>query len=244
MDDPDIRQARTDLTAALRWAVRMGLHEGICNHFSVAVSPSGDRFLVNPYGLHWSEIRASDLLLVNADGSVEDGRDPPEATAFFIHSRLHLALPHARCVLHTHMPYATALTSLADPRLEPINQNGLRFHDRIAYDDDYNGLALDEGEGDRIARALGNKSVMFMANHGVMVLGASIWEAFDDLYYLERAAENQVLALSTGRPLKRVPEKLAALTASQIAATGAEQARHHFQALKRILDGEEPDYAL
>lgn len=240
----DIHQARIDLAAALRWAVRLGLHEGICNHFSLAVSPGGDRFLVNPYGLHWSEIRSSDLLLVNADGTVEDGREPPEATAFFIHSRLHLRLPHGRCVLHTHMPYATALTSLADPEIQPISQNALRFYNRVAYDHDYNGLVLDAGEGDRLARALGNKSVMFLANHGVIVLGGTVAEAFDSLYYLERAAENQVLAYSTGRTIRCVPDGIAEKTASQIAATGDDAAHRHFAALKRILDREEPDYAL
>ena len=237
----DVAQARIDLAAAFRWAARLGFHEGIDNHFSFALTPLGDRFLVNPWGLHFSEIRASDLLVVNADGSVEGGAPPPEATAFFIHSRLHLAVPQARCVLHTHMPYATALSSLESGRLLPINQNALRFYDQIAYDDEYGGLALDNGEGDRIARSLGNHSIMFMANHGVTVVGRTVAEAWHRLYFLERACQNQVIAMSTGQKLRLVPEERARSTAQQIAADDGSEP--HFTALKRILDREEPDYA-
>jgi ribulose-5-phosphate 4-epimerase/fuculose-1-phosphate aldolase len=241
METDDIARQRIDLAAAFRWAARLGFHEGVCNHFSVAVSPSGDRFLVNPHGRHFSEIRASDLLLVEPDGSVAGDGEPPEPTAFFIHSRLHCGLPHARCILHTHMPYATALTTLEGGRLEPVNQNALRFYDQIAYDDEYNGLALDEAEGDRMCAALGNRQIMFMANHGVSVIGHSVAFAFDSMYYLERACRNQVLAMSTGRPLKRVPDALARKVAQQIA--GEDNSKRHFDALKRILDREEPDYA-
>ena len=237
----DVKHARIDLAAAFRWAARLGFHEGVCNHFSVALSPSGDRFLVNPWGRHFSEIRASDLLLVRADGSVEEGGEPPEPTAFYIHSRLHIAVPQARCVLHTHMPYATALTSLDPGRLLPNNQNALRFYDQIAYDDDYGGLALEDSEGDRIARALGNHSIMFMANHGATIVGPSVAAAWDRMYYLERACQNQVIAMSTGQKLRMVPDELARFTAQQIA--GEDNIDRHFAALKRILEREEPDYA-
>jgi ribulose-5-phosphate 4-epimerase/fuculose-1-phosphate aldolase len=140
------------------------------------------------------------------------------------------------------MPYATALTSIEHGRLEPINQNALRFTDQIAYDDDYGGLALDDGEGDRIAAALGDRRILLMANHGVITVGPSVAAAFDDLYYLERACQNQVLAMSTGRPLKPVP-------ADEVLRTQAEFERYeghaeaHFAALRRILEREEPDYA-
>lgn len=240
MSDAEIREARADLAAAFRWAARLGLNEGVCNHFSLAVSAAGDRFLVNPWGFHFSEIRASDLLLVNPDGTVEGG-DVVEPTAFHIHSRIHAAVPQARCVLHTHMPYATALTSVEGATLEPIHQTALRFHDQIAYDGDYGGLALDQSEGDRIASRMGNRQVLFMANHGVTVVGPSVAHAFDRLYYLERACQNQVLALSTGLPLKRVPEEVVRHTAHQ-AAQEEGQSLHHFRALKRILDREAPEY--
>jgi ribulose-5-phosphate 4-epimerase/fuculose-1-phosphate aldolase len=241
METDDIQRQRVELAAAFRWAARLGFHEGVCNHFSVAISDSGDSFLVNPHGMHFSRIRASDLLLVEPDGSVTGGGEAPEPTAFFIHSRLHRGVPQARCILHCHMPYATALTTLEGGRLEPVNQNGLRFFERIAYDDDYNGLALDDGEGDRICAALGNHQVMFMANHGVTVTGHSVAFAFDTMYYLERACQNQVLAMSTGRPLKRVPDDMARKVAQQIAQE--DNSGRHFAELMRILDREEPDYA-
>ena len=171
--------------------------KGVCNHFS-ADAADGKRFLLNRYGLHWSEVTASNLLALDADGRILEGEGEFEKTAFYIHSRIHLANPSATCVLHTHMPYATALTLLENGRLEMVEQNALRFHDDIAYDDIYNGLVVDNAEGDRLARVLGSKRVMFLANHGVIVVGPTVAEAFDSMYYLERACRLQVLARSTG----------------------------------------------
>lgn len=236
----DVRQLRIDLAAAYRWAVRFGLNEGISNHFSVALDD--DTFLINPHGLHWSEITASSVLVCDIDGKVLEGDHPVEPTALFIHGQTHRAAPHAKVVLHTHMPYATALTMLEGGRLEPVEQNAIRFHGKIAYDDAYNGLALDADEGARIASRLGNKKVMFLANHGVVVIGPTVAEAFDDLYYVERAAMFQVLAMSTGRPYRRIPEKVVEDTVEQMSGE-RETALLHFAALKRILDREEPDYA-
>lgn len=243
-DDTDainMQEARAELAAALRLAVRFDLHEGIDNHFSLAVSPKGDRFLVNPYGPHWDEVRASDLLLVDQDGTVLEGDLPLDPTAYNIHSRLHVQVPQARCVLHTHMPYATALTSVEGGRIEPINQNALRFLNSVAYDDLYNGLVLDHEEGDRLCRAIGNKSVLFLANHGVIVTGSTVAEAFDTLYFLERTCQNQILAMSTGLPLKRVPQDVAESTAARIAEP-SQSAAAHFTALRRMLDRDVPDY--
>src|SRR5256886_8456171 len=189
------RAARVDLAAAFRLAVRLDLHEGVCNHFSVML-PDGQRFLLNAYGLHWSEVTASNLLALDAQGRILAGEGEYERTAFCIHSRIHVANPHAACVLHTHMPHATALTLLEDGRLEMVEQNALRFYDDIAYDDTYNGLVVDNAEGDRLAQVLGAKRVMFLANHGVIVAGPSIAEAFDLIYYLKRACRLQVLARS------------------------------------------------
>src|SRR5215468_9018984 len=104
-----IIQSRIDLAAALRCAARLGLHEGICNHFSLAVPGTADRFLINPQGLHWSEITPADLVMTDSEGNVIEGRHKVEATAFFIHGRIHRGKPNAACVMHTHMPYATAL---------------------------------------------------------------------------------------------------------------------------------------
>lgn len=235
------RQGRIDLAAAFRLAVRLDLHEGVCNHFSLML-PDGKRFLLNRYGLHWSEVSASNLLAVDAGGAVLDGEGEIEKTAFYIHSRIHLANPKAVCVLHTHMPYATAITLTEPGRLEMVEQNALRFLDDIAYDDEYNGLVTDAGEGDRLARVMGARRVIFLANHGVIVAGPSVAEAFDLLYYLERAARLQVLARSTDLPLRRVRPEVARETYRAILADTPKYAGAHFEALKRILDREAPDY--
>lgn len=239
-----IQQARVDLAAALRLAARFGLSEGIDNHFTFAVPGTDDRFLLHPYGLHWSEVTASDLLVVDQDGAVMEGEGEVETSAFAIHAPIHRHRPGARCVLHTHMPYSTALTSVEAGRLEPVNQNSLRFHGDVAYDDNYNGLAGEVEEGERLAEVLGDKRVLFMANHGVLVVGETVAGAFDDLYFLERACQVQVLAMSTGQPLKRVSENMAGHTkAGFTRALDTNYGQAHFQALKRILDREDASYA-
>ena len=235
------RAARIDLAAAFRLAVRLDLHEGVCNHFSFMLE--GDRFLLNRYGLHWSEVSASNLLTLDAEGNVLEGEGEFEKTAFYIHSRIHLAHPRAACVLHTHMPYATALTLLEGGRLEMAEQNALRFHDDIAYDDIYNGLVVDNAEGDRLARALGSKRAMFLASHGVIVVGESVAEAFDSLYYLERAARLQVLARAMGGKLRAVQPAVVRKTYDLMRADAPKYAEAHFGALKRILEREEPGYS-
>lgn len=233
---------RVDLAAAFRLAVRLDLHEGVCNHFS-AMLPDGKRFLLNRYGLHWSEVSAANLLALDAAGNVLGGEGEVEKTAFYIHSRIHLGNPRATCVLHTHMPYATTLTLLEGGRLEMVEQNALRFHDDIAYDDIYNGLVVDNAEGDRLARVLGGKRVLFLANHGVIVVGSSVAEAFDALYYLERACRLQVLARSMGGKLRPVRPEVVQQTYKLILADTPKYAGAHFDALKRILDREEPAYS-
>ena len=242
-----LEQSRVDLAAALRWAVRLGLSEGVDNHFSMAVpGPDGvirgDRFLINPYGWHWSEITASSLVLADELGNVLEGSNTVEDTAFFIHSRVHVALPLARVVLHNHMPYTTALTLLEGGRLEMCEQNALQFDGRIAYDDEYNGLALDTNEGDRVASKMGEASILFMACHGVIVTGESVARAFTDLYYLERASMFQVLARSTGGNLRQISDSVRETTRGQMDKELPLIAERHFSALRRILDREEPDY--
>jgi ribulose-5-phosphate 4-epimerase/fuculose-1-phosphate aldolase len=236
------RTARVDLAAAFRLAVRLDLHEGVCNHFSVMLE-DGERFLLNRFGLHWSEVTASNLLALDAKGRIVSGAGEYEKTALWIHSRIHLGNPHAACVLHTHMPYATALTLLEDGRLQMVEQNALRFHGDIAYDDTYNGLVVDEAEGDRLARALGAKRVMFLANHGVIVVGATVAEAFDLLYYLERACRLQVLARMMGGKLRPVRPEVVERTYRLLREDAPKYAGAHFSALKRILDREEPAYS-
>ena len=237
----DFRQDKEDLTAALRWAAQLGLNEGVCNHFSVEVAT--DRYLINPQGLHWSEVCVGDILLIDGQGVVLQGRHAVEPTAFFIHSWIHRLNPHAKAVLHTHTPYATALTLLQGGRLAWANQNALRFWDRIAYDDHYGGVALDAAEGRRIAGGMAGKDVMFMASHGVTVVGASVAWAFDDLYYLERACMHQTLAIqgSAGKPLRVIDEEMCR-TASQQIASERQQSDLFFASIKRLLDRDHPDW--
>ena len=243
LDDPAVQQARVDLAACFRMAARLGLQEGICNHFSAVVPGRPDLFLVNPYGWAFGEITASRLLICDFDGGVVAGEGVPEATAFFIHARLHLRNPRAAAAFHTHMPYATALAMLEGPPLVWAGQTALKFYGRTVVDEDYNGLALDGTEGDRIAAAMGESDVAFMRNHGVLVIGPSIAAAWDDLYYLERAAQAQWLAESTGRPLKPVAPALADATARQMRAGDGESARLHLESIKRVLTKEEPEFA-
>lgn len=229
-----LRALRADLALALRAAAHHGLGEGVCNHFSVAVPGRPDWFLLNPRGLHWSEVRADDIVLIDADGRVLAGAHPVEPTAMFIHGAVHRIAGKA-CVLHTHMPYATALTLTAARALDPaLSQNAMRFHGRIAIDADYNGLALDYSEGERIARAMQGADVVFLGNHGVIVCGDRVDHAFDDLYYLERACMAQVLAASTGQRLLPVAPELAARVAAQTLGERM-QSELFFESLRRLL---------
>lgn len=242
IDRETLEEARRDLAAALRLAHRFGLSEGICNHFSFALPGRNDLFLLNPFGRHWAEMRASDILLVDAEGRVFDGEGEPELTALCIHAPVHQRCPSARAVLHTHMPYATAMTMLEDQRLLPLHQTALRFWNEVAYDETFSGLAQDHAEGERLADLLGERQVLFMANHGVLVTAPNIALAFDRLYYLERACQQQVQAMQTGRPLRIVGENIAGHTAAQY-RSGADYSKAHFTALKRLLDRDGEDYA-
>ena len=241
------RSARVDLAACYRLADRFGLNEGIDNHLTLLVPGHTDRFFLPPFGLHWSEVKAGDFLVVDFSGKVLSGQGAVEDTALYIHQPVHRLSPQGHCVLHTHMPYATALCMLQNPRLEMAVQTALGFYNDVAYDPAYNGLALDMAEGERLARALGDKSVLMMGNHGVLVVGRTIPQAFERLYFLERAAQAQVLALSTGRPLQLIPEPLIKKTVAQFAGCGMvggrDRADQHFAALKRVLDRSQSDYA-
>ena len=233
-ESPAVARLRADLALALRAAAHHGLSEGVCNHFSVELPDDSGRFLLNPRGLLWSEIQADDIVLVNADGDVLAGRHAVESTAMFIHAAVHRIAGKA-CVLHTHMPYATALTLTRARALDTtLSQNAMRFYGRLAIDAHYNGLALDTAEGERIATAMQGSDVAFLGNHGVVVCGPRIDYAYDDLYYLERACQAQVLAMSTGQPLLPVGAEVAALVAQQSMAERL-QSELFFEALRRTL---------
>lgn len=240
------RRARIDLAACHRLAARFGFNEGIDNHLTMLVPGYTDRFYLAPFGLLWSEVRASYLLELDFSGKVVAGRGLVEDTALYIHLSVHRLVPAARCVLHTHMPYATALGMLEDPHLAMAVQSAIGFYDEIAYVE-YNGLALDYSEGERLARAMGGKPVALLRNHGVLVIGDSVPQAFERLYFLERSAQAQLLALSSGRALQQVPQPIVTATAAQFRECtqvgGETRTDLHFEALKRLLDRTEADYA-
>ena len=243
LDSPDVWQARVDLAACFRAAARMGLHEGVCNHLSFMVPGRDDLFLVNPDGWSFAEITASRLLICDFNRNVIAGDGVPEDTAFYIHARLHACLPRARAAFHTHMPNATALAMVEGEPLLWAGQTALKFYGRTVVDEAYNGLALDESEGNRIAAGVGDAEIVFMRHHGILVLAQTIEKAWDDLYYLERACEVQRLAQSTGRPVIQVPRHIAEATAEQMRHEGGRNSpRLHLDSIKRQLDRDSPEY--
>ena len=243
MPNADHVQERTDLAAAFRLAAKNDWHEAVANHFSLAVSNDGRQFLMNPRWRAFSRLKASDLMLLDADDPEAIKRaDAPDPSAWCIHGAIHRAAPQAKCVLHVHSAYATAVASLANPDIPPIDQNTARYYKRIAIDRDYGGIADFEEEGARIVRALGNQKRLMMGNHGILVVAETVAEAYDDLYYLERACRNLVLAYSTGRPLSVLSHEIAEKTA-QGWDDYKGSAFAHFEEAKRELDFTEPDYA-
>jgi ribulose-5-phosphate 4-epimerase/fuculose-1-phosphate aldolase len=237
------QELRIDLAAAFRMVAHLDWHEGIANHFSVAVSRDGKKFLMNPKWRHFSLITASELALLDADDRETMARpDAPDPTAWHIHGSIHAKLPGARCVMHLHSPYATALSTLEEPELKPIDQTTARFFRRVSFDLNYGGMADDDDEGSRIVRVLGNNRVLLMGNHGLLVTGSSIPETFDTLYHFERAARTLMLAYSSGRPLRMLSDDIAEKTAK-----GWEKVAHaadsHFAEMKRVMSRTDDSYA-
>ncbi len=235
---------RVDMAAAFRWTARLNMHEAVANHFSLAVNEDGTRFLMNPNQRHFSRIKASDLLLLDAnDDSTMEHPDAPDPTAWGLHGSVHRACPHARCVMHVHSIHATVLASLADSTLPPIDQNTATFYKRHVIDNAFGGLAFEE-EGARCAALLSNPKikVMIMGNHGVLVIGDSVADTFNRLYYFERAAETYIRALQTGQPLRVLSDEIAEKTAQELDDYPG-QAERHLSELKAILEHENSDYA-
>jgi len=239
-----IAEARVQLAAAHRLAALHELEEGIDNHFTMTLPGRDGQYLVLPYGLHWSEARASELIVFDEPGRVLEGSGSLELSARCIHAPIH-RLTGARVVLHTHQTWAMALNMLEDNRLLPASQTAAFFHGQIAYDDQYTGLAADLAEGERLAGLMGDKPVVFMKNHGVLVTGATVAQAYRRLYRLERVCRNQVLALSTGRPLSVLPDDIVERVKApnpDDSHPRAERERLFFEAMLRILDRELPGY--
>ena len=237
-------QERVDMAAAFRWTERLNMHEAVANHFSLAVNDAGTQFLMNPNQMHFSRIRASDLLLLDADDpKTMDRPEAPDPTAWGLHGGVHRNCPHARCVMHVHSIHATVLASLTDSNLPPIDQNCATFFNRYVIDDGYGGLAF-EDEGVRCAGLLTDPKVkvMIMGNHGVLVIGDSVADTFNRLYYFERAAETYIRALQTGQPLRVLPNDIAEKTAQELEEYPG-QAERHLDELKAILDQDGSNYA-
>ena len=244
--NPDpIRQTKIHLAAALRLAVHDGFDEGIDNHFTVSVPGREDQYMVLPFELHWSEARASDIMVFNEAGKTIEGQGVVELSAQSIHAPLH-RLTGAKVVLHTHQPWALALNMLEDNRLLPATQTAAFFDGRIAYDDTYTGLAATLSEGERLAGLMENKSVMFLKNHGVISVGDTIAQAYRLLYKLERACRTQVLAMSTGKPIhvleQAVIDKVRTPSVDD-RHPRSERERLYFEAMMRVIDRVNPGYA-
>jgi len=237
-------QERIDLAAAFRWAARLNMHEAVANHFSLSVNEDGTQFLMNPNQKHFSRIKASDMLLLDAnDPDTMQKPGAPDPTAWGLHGSVHRKCPHAKCVMHVHSIHATVLASLADSRLPPIDQNTAIFYERYVIDEGFGGLAF-EDEGMRCAGMLQDPKikVMIMGNHGVLVLGNNVSDTFNRLYYFDRAAETYIRALQTGQPLRELPHDIAAKTANEL-DDYPDQAESHFSELKAILDEEGSNYS-
>jgi ribulose-5-phosphate 4-epimerase/fuculose-1-phosphate aldolase len=237
-------QERVDLAAAFRWTARLNMHEGVANHFSFAINDDGTQFLMNPNQMHFSRVKASDMIMVDAnDPETLSGPNAPDPTAWGLHGGIHRHCPHARCAMHVHSIHATVLATLKDSRLLPIDQNCATFFNRYVIDDHYGGLAFEE-EGERCAGLLSDpkQKVMIMGNHGIMIIGSTVAETFNRLYYFERAAETYIRALQTGQPLRVLSDEIAEKTAQEL-EDYPEQDERHLSELKAILDDEGSNYA-
>lgn len=240
--DAELKQLRIDLAAAFRLAVEFGWHESVGNHFSAAVSADGKRFLMNPKWKHFGSIRASDLLLLDADDpEVMQGPNTPDLSAWTVHGTIHRERPSVPVLLHCHPPYATALATLKDPSMKPIDNNTARFFGSLGIDTDFGGIADEVEEGERLANSLGSYKTLLMGNHGVICTGDTVADAFEDLYFFERAAKTLLLAYSTGQPLNILPDEIARKTADGWRAYKG-MAFQHFDYLKSKLDAVDPSY--
>ena len=239
----EITELQKDLAATFRWAARLNMHEGVANHFSACVPGSSTDFYVNKAGVHFSQIKASDLILVTKE-NISDLKSKPELvdpTAINIHGTIHRKVPHAKCIFHVHSKYATALSTLKNPTLPPIDQNTMIFYKRVSIFNEFGGLGF-EDESIKMAIALGNKQHMLLANHGIITTGKTIAEGFNYLYYFEKAAETYLTALSSNQELNVVNNDVAEKTAQETANYPINLAKMHLDQIKLILDKEEPEY--
>ena len=245
-DSDPYHEDRVNLAAVFRMTARLDMHESVANHFSYSVSDDGSQFLINPRGRHFSNVCASDLLLLDAnDESTMSKPDAPDPTAWAVHGAMHRNVPQARCILHVHSKFATVLASIRDEGLPAIDQNTMRFFNRVSTDSGFDGMALGD-EAERLTTTMGDNRVLVMGNHGIIVVGDTIAKAFDELYYFERACSNYITALMTGKPLRTVSDKVAEKTAQQWDhyINKSSYTEDHLREVRKILDREEPEYKL
>jgi ribulose-5-phosphate 4-epimerase/fuculose-1-phosphate aldolase len=240
----DCSQARIDLAASLRLAVYDELEEGIDNHFTVTLPGYDDRYLVLPFGMHWSEACASDLMLFNEAGETLEGDGIVELSAQCIHAPIH-RITGRRVVFHTHQNWALALNMLEDNRLIPACQTSAFFDGRIAYDDHYYGTADTLEEGERLAALIGDKQIVFMRNHGVLVAVDTIAKAYRLLYMLERVCRAQIRAMSSGQKLLPISQQVIdrVQAPDELDRHRGKRDELYFEAMKRVLDRDMPGYA-
>lgn len=243
----DTEQAlRRDLAAVFRAMGHLGMTEQIAGHNSMMlpddITGGEPMFLINQRGLHFSEVTASSLLTCTLDGRVLRGNGELRKVALHIHARIHLKHPGAKCVLHTHPQYLTALSLIEGGEMAFAHQNDMALAERIAYDHEFNGIALTDEEGDRIAGVLGDRTILLMGSHGVTVVGPTIHDAFDELYMAEQTCRYQMTARATGLPLRQMRPDL------RMAHRGEWSkyfdARQHLDSWHRRLSAKEPEYAL
>ena len=232
---------RLDMAAVFRVAARLGWNEQIGNHNSLMLAVDQPKFLINPRGYLFQELTASSLIVCDLDGKVLKGTGELRKVAFYIHARIHMRNPAAACIVHVHPRWLTALSMLAKPEVTLSHHNNLILNDRIAIDHEGVAPADSHAEGDRLATALGDKSILLMGGHGVTVVGPTVHEAFDECHAAERTAMYQMTAMSAGRPLRALPEQ----ERRHWHGPWGEKvdARLHLDAWRRILDREEPSYA-
>jgi ribulose-5-phosphate 4-epimerase/fuculose-1-phosphate aldolase len=239
-----VTEAKIHLAAALRLATLHELEEGIDNHFTVSVPGREGQYLILPFGLHWSEARASDMVVFDDQGRTLEGSATVELSAWCIHAPIH-RITRAKVVLHTHQTWAVALNMLKDNRLLPASQTAAFLYRHIAYDDHYGGTADFPAEGERLAAVMNGKPIVFMKNHGVLVTGETVAQAYRRLYKLERVCRAQVLAMSTGKPLQVLSDEVVekVLQPAPLETHGTEEReRLFFEAMMRVLDRELPGY--
>ena len=237
------KEILNDLAAVFRWTARLNMHEGIANHFSVCHPKSNGSFYVNGTGMHFSKIKASDLVLIE-DKNFEEMKKKPEIvdpTAINIHGTIHKKVSNAKCILHVHSKYATALSCLKQPVLPPIDQNTMRFYNRVAVYNNFGGLGF-EDESEKMANSIGNHNILLLSNHGILTAAPTVAQAFDDLFYFEKACETYITALSTGKELNVASPEVAEKTAQDWENYSTDLNELHLKAIRSILDSEDPTY--